>query len=75
MKAHKAALAEVPCGHLSPAVVIGIANDKAGKEEKEVYGKIAVVDVLLFAVRTVDLEDVEKYPIIDATPRKPSRIS
>ena len=29
---------------LAPAVVVGIADDEAGKDEEEVYGQIAVVD-------------------------------
>lgn len=47
LKSYEATLEEVPNSHFIPAVVIGIANHKTRKEEKEVDGEVTVVDDLV----------------------------
>ena len=47
LKAHQPPLAEVPQGHVSPAIVIGVSDDEAGQHEEKVHGQITVVDDLV----------------------------
>ena len=47
MKAHQPPLAEVPQGHVSPAVVIGVSDDETGQHKEEVHGQVTVVDDLI----------------------------
>lgn len=47
LQTDQAPLAEVPQAHFAPAVIVGVADDKAGKHEEEVHAKIAVVDDLV----------------------------
>ena len=52
------AFEEVPRGHAVPAVVVGIADNKARQHEEEVDGKVAVIDGLTGASAVVGLKEV-----------------
>lgn len=57
---------------LSPAVVIGIADHKSGKDEEEVDGKVAVIDEVDNGLVARKLESLE-YVIPYYEERRPSR--
>ena len=57
----KAAFDEFPGRHRFPAVVIGVADDKAGKHEEKIDGQVAVVDDLVHMAGGVGFKDVEPY--------------
>ena len=61
LQAYKAAFDEFPGRHRFPAVVIGIADDKAGKHEEKIDGQVAVVDDLVHMAGGVGFKDVEPY--------------
>ena len=54
MQSDKAALEEASDSHLVPAVVVGVSDHEAGKDEEEIYGKVAVWERGL----GVELEDM-----------------
>jgi len=46
LKADEAAFEETFQCHFTPAVVVGVADDKAGEKKKEIHSQVAVVDDL-----------------------------
>ena len=60
MQARETALEEAPGGHFVPAVIVCIADDKAGQNEEEIHSQVAVVDVLRPKNRDVGLETVKQ---------------
>ena len=47
--------------HTPPTVVIGVADDEARKDKKEIDRQIAVIDTLVEVTRSKSLEEVETY--------------
>ena len=43
MKAYETPLEELPCIHPAPAIVVGIADDKARKNKEEIYCDMCMV--------------------------------
>ena len=57
MKTNETATEEASQGErLAPAVIIGIANDKTRKDEKEIHGKVAMVDIVNYGLVACKLE-------------------
>ena len=44
VEADEAALEKLPHGHLSPSIVVGIADDKTREDEEEVYGDVGMIE-------------------------------
>ena len=61
LQAYEAALDEFLGRHCFPAVVVGVADDKAGQHEEEVDGQVAVVDDLVHMAGGVGFKDVEPH--------------
>ena len=61
MQTDQTALEEIAVGHASPAVVVGIADDEARKDEEEIDGQIAVVDDLVGMARGMRLEKMKGH--------------
>ena len=59
MQAGKTALEKAPGGHPVPAVIIGIADDKAAQHEEEINRQVAVVDNLGPELRDIGLETMK----------------
>ena len=55
---YQPALEEVPGRHFLPAVIVGIADDKAREHEEEVHSQVAVVDRLVGPAVIVGLEQM-----------------
>lgn len=57
VKAYEAPTEEASQGErLAPAVIIGIANDKTREDEKEIHGKVAMVDKVNYGLVACKLE-------------------
>ena len=52
-------LKKIPGAHLTPAVVIRIADHETGQQKKEVYRQIPVIDDLRERIRGVCLQQME----------------
>ena len=61
MEAHKTPLEEIPRRHPVPAVVVGVADDKAGEREEKVDGEVAVIEDLCGGAVGVGLEEVKGH--------------
>ena len=61
MQANQPALEEFGGRHRLPAVVVGIADDEAGQDEKEIHRQVAMVDDLDKPAGRVGLEQVEGH--------------
>ena len=61
MQADQAALEEIAVGHAPPAVVVGITDDEARKDEEEIDGQITVVDDLIGMARGMRFEKMERH--------------
>ena len=60
MESHQAPFEESHDGHLVPAVVVGVSDDKAGKDKKEIHRQIAMVHNLgrrTFRIRFKQVEN------------------
>ena len=60
MQTGQTAFEEAPSGHLVPAVIIRITDDKTREDEEEIHRQIAVIDDLRSEKRVVRLKTVKK---------------
>jgi hypothetical protein len=61
MQANKTTLEELPRSHLTPTVVVGVADNETRKNKEEIDSKIAVVDFLVEVARSESLKDMKPY--------------